>query len=97
MGHYCVFSFFYMGGVTGAETGRAGGIAETEVKAEEEPKGETIVGSGRKALRPPDMNIISFSNKFSLFSGGFGKNPWYSFILGSLWSLGEPEEDEGEG
>ena len=36
------------------------GIAGTEMKAEEEPKGETIVGSGWEALIPPGMNIICF-------------------------------------
>ena len=42
------------------------------------------MGSGGEAPRPSGMHIISFPNKFSLFT------------LGALWSLGEPEEDEGE-
>ena len=44
-----------------------GGTAGTEMKTEEEPEGETIVGSVGEALRPPGMNIISVSNKFSLW------------------------------
>ena len=44
------------------------GITGTEVKAEEEPKDETIVGSGGEALRPPGINIFMFFKQiFSLF------------------------------
>ena len=47
-----------------------------KVKAEEEPEGETIVGSGGEALRPLSMDIIYlFSNKFSLLSGVLGQQP----------------------
>ena len=31
-----------------------------EVQAEEEPEGETQLGSGGEAVRPPDMKAISF-------------------------------------
>ena len=41
----------------------------TEVKAEEEPKVKTIVGSGGEALRPPGMDIIFFQIHLPLFSG----------------------------
>ena len=51
------------------------GIVGTEVKSEKEPEDETIVGSGGEDLRPLGMDIISFSNKFSLFSGVFGQQP----------------------
>ena len=53
------------------------GIVVLDVMAEEEPKGETIVGSGWEDLRPLGRNIISFSNKFSLFLDVFGQQ--------SLW------------
>ena len=36
-------------------------IVGAEANAEEDPEGETLVGSGGEALRPPGMNIISFS------------------------------------
>ena len=32
-------------------------LEEVEVKAEEEPEGEIIVGFSREALRPPDKGI----------------------------------------
>ena len=51
------------------------GIVGAEAKAEEESEGETLVGSGREALRPPGMNIISFPNKFSLFLDVSGQQP----------------------
>ena len=44
-------------------------IIGIEVKAEDEPEAETIVGSGRVALRPLSMDITSFSSKLSLFFG----------------------------
>ena len=62
------------------------GIVGTKVKAEEEPEDATIMDSGRDALRPLGMDIISFSNKFSLSFGVFGQQPpWYSFTSGALW------------
>ena len=56
------------------------------------------MGSGGEALRPPGMNIISFQNKCSFFLDVFGQWPplFRLFTLGALWSLGEPEEDEGK-
>ena len=36
------------------------GIVRTDVQAEEEPEGETIMGLGGEALRPPGMEIIHF-------------------------------------
>ena len=51
------------------------GITGVEVKAEEEPKGKTLVSSGRETLEPPGMNIISFPNKFSLLLSVSGQQP----------------------
>ena len=44
------------------------------------------------------MNVISFPNKFALLLHVAGQQPFFVvfFTLGALWSLGEPEEDEGE-
>ena len=68
MGLYYCFPFYRM--VLQAQKLIAlEGIVGAEVKAEEQPKGETIVGSGGEVLRPPGMYIISFLNKFSLFLG----------------------------
>ena len=49
-----------------------------EIKAEEEPKGETLVGSGREALRPPGMNVIFFPNMFSALLNVSGQQPLFS-------------------
>ena len=51
------------------------GIAGALAKAEEEPEGETLVGSGGEALRPQGMNIIPFPNKISLFLDRSGQQP----------------------
>ena len=52
------------------------GIEGTEVKTEEEPKGEAIVGSGWDALRPPGMDIIYlYQIIFFLFLDVFGQ--WF--------------------
>ena len=39
-----------------------------ETHAEEEPKGEILVGIGGEAVRPPGISAISFPNKFSTIS-----------------------------
>ena len=39
---------------------------ETEVKADEDPEGKTIVDFVGETLRPPGINL-SFSSKFSFF------------------------------
>ena len=73
------------------------GLEETEVKAEEEPKDETIGGSGSKALRPLGMDIIFFWNIFPLFWVYLYSSPLGSlFTSEPLWLLDEPEEDEHE-
>ena len=56
-------------------------IRGMEIKAEEEPKGETLVGSGGGALRPPGMNIISFPNKFSLLLDESGQQPLFFIVF----------------
>ena len=53
----------------------------TEVKAEKEPEDETIVGSGGEDLRPPGINIISFSSKFPLFLDVSGQQPPFHSLL----------------
>ena len=64
------------------------GTTGTEVEVEEEPEGESIVGSGREAPRPPGMNIVHFFNKLSLFLGrSEQQSPWESFILGALLAI----------
>ena len=57
------------------------GITGAEMKAVEEPEGETIMGSGREALRPPGINIISFSSKFPLFLDVSGQHPPFHSLL----------------
>ena len=59
------------------------------IKAEKEPKDETLVGSGGEALRSPGMNVISFPNKFALLLHVAGQQPFFVvfFTSGTLWSL----------
>ena len=59
------------------------GITGVEIKAEEEPKGKTLMGSGGEALRPPGMNIINFPDKLSLFGCIWTAAPFYSLYIGS--------------
>ena len=49
--------FFSLGCVKAQTFVELEGIMGIEVKAEEEPEGETIVGSGGEALRPLGMDI----------------------------------------
>ena len=96
MGH-CCFLFFFRDVLQVQKLVELEGIMGAKIKAEEESEGETIMGPGGEALRPPGINIIHFSNKSSLFLGGSEQqSPWESFILGGLWPLGKLEEHEGE-
>ena len=73
------------------------GIVGAEEKVEEELEGETLMDSDREGLRPQGMNIISFPNKFSLFGCSGQQPPFVVFLpMEVLWSIGAPEEDEGE-
>ena len=50
-------------------------IVGTEVKGEEEPEGETMMGSGGETLRCPGMDVIFFQINCLLFLGVFGQQP----------------------
>ena len=64
------------------------------MKAEEETKGETIVGLGGEALRPLGMDIIYlFQINVLSFWVYLGRSS-LSILL--YWLLDESEEDEGE-
>ena len=77
MGHCC---FLFLQDVLQAQKlVELEGIVGAEIKAEEEPRGETIVGPGREALRPPGMNIILFQINLPTF--------WVDLNNSSLGSL----------
>ena len=48
-------------------------LEEVEVKAEEVPKAEAIVGSHGEALRPPGTGTTFHPDKFPLCSSVFGQ------------------------
>ena len=49
-------------------------LEQVEVEAEEEPEGNTIIGSSEEALRPL-YGYYFYLDKFLLCSGVFGKQP----------------------
>ena len=60
-------------------------LEEVKIKAEEEPKGEVIVGSSREALRPPGTGNTCHPDKLPLSFSVLGQQaPLVVFLLEAL-------------
>ena len=72
------------------------GMKGLDAQAEEESKGEMLVGLGGEALKPPDMNTTISFLSLSWCIWAPASLMLICFILEALWPPGEPEEDKGE-